>query len=382
MSGPCTCDANSVRYEDFIRDLGASYMQSGPYRQRGRTLFLSEGREYEIEEGEKSDEQEKNEYRTKENELNSGFPLKKEGRIEVTKLFSINRIHEFSNYSSRLDEATTELVYASAGFIFTLMAEGIALTDTQIGKIVACFNAAKSICNSYLELKNKIDTLLAIEKDKLVPLKVYQKQSLIKTFIIEKMIVREIRFVPYNYPVDNFSVPLQTDMKRVIRVDVQNVSCEPNEHIVLEHTLPTFSMSTFSYNRIDTQRMLKLAEKATTPSFDTRYDTIDNVIPEIIKMDKLVAAINDGIKRLASLQSPQATSVSNTNSVKQDDNKWYGWYTVKQDDNLSLIAQRELGSRASGWDVYEWNKAIIDERNNGKSVPKETIYPGQRLYLR
>lgn len=54
-------------------------------------------------------------------------------------------------------------------------------------------------------------------------------------------------------------------------------------------------------------------------------------------------------------------------------------YTVKKNDSLYSIAKKLLGSGPRYTEIYELNKAAIDERNEGKSVSRYTIYTGMVL---
>ncbi|HBF0928858.1 TPA: LysM peptidoglycan-binding domain-containing protein [Clostridioides difficile] len=56
-------------------------------------------------------------------------------------------------------------------------------------------------------------------------------------------------------------------------------------------------------------------------------------------------------------------------------------YTVKAEDSLWAICQKQLGNGSLYKKVYELNKSMMDKANKGKNLSKYTIYKGQVLRL-
>lgn len=58
-----------------------------------------------------------------------------------------------------------------------------------------------------------------------------------------------------------------------------------------------------------------------------------------------------------------------------------GSYTVRSGDSLYSIAKAQLGDGARFAEIYNMNKAAINEKNKGKNASKYTIYAGMKLKL-
>lgn len=72
------------------------------------------------------------------------------------------------------------------------------------------------------------------------------------------------------------------------------------------------------------------------------------------------------------------TAASSTNRPTPPPKKTY---TVKKDDNLWQIAQKEMGNGNRYPELYEANKGMLDARNKPYNAKKYTIYVGQVLTI-